>query len=447
MANTINASGSRLDIPTLVSQLVTAARTPTETRINMAGNTATAKLSAIGQIKGAMTTLQTSLQKMGEAADTPAFKATVQAAAGFTATTASKAVAGDYNVEVVRLASAQKLSSAAFARDATVGSGTLSIAWGSGQDDRTQVAIGADATLEDIAAAVNRASGGKGVTASVVTADDGQHLVFSATTTGAAGTLSISASGGNGGLAALTNGSGGGLTQTVAATDALVRVDGFERTSSSNTISDLVPGVNLTLTKAAAGTSYSVNVAGDSSTLKSAIAAYVTAYNGVVGALKSTSAYNADTRTASALTGDSLVRTLQQQLRGQVSANVGELKALGVSVSKDGVMAFDATAFDSAIAAEPAAAKALLGKEGSYGGAVAKLVDGHLDSIDGTLVLRTNSINRQISGLEDQLDQLDEKMARLSALYTSQFTAMETMIVQMQGSASSLNNLLSPSSD
>ncbi|MBO9715907.1 MAG: flagellar filament capping protein FliD [Pseudoxanthomonas sp.] len=443
MANTISASGSGLDIPTLVSQLVSSTRTPTENRINSAGTAANAKLSAIGQIKSAMTTLQGALEKMSAAADTPGFKATVPTAAGFTATTTSTAVAGDYSVEVVRLATAQKLSSASYAKDAAVGSGTLRIAYGADADDVVKVTIGAGATLADIAAAVNGAAGGKGVTASVVTADDGQHLVFSATATGSEGTLSITASGGDGGLVALSNGSGGGLVQTVAATDALVRVDGFERTSSSNTITDLVPGVNLALTKAAAGTAYTLNVSGDNSSLKSAISAYVSAYNSVVSTLKSTSAYNSTTRTASALTGDSLVRSLQQQLRGQVSANVTALKDLGVTVGKDGVMSFDATTFDSTIASDPGAAGKLFGEEGAYGASVAKLLDDHLDSIDGTLVLRTNSINKQISGLEDQLDKLDARMTKLSDMYTAQFTAMETMIVQMQGSASSLNNLLS----
>lgn len=445
MANTISASGSGLDIPTLVSQLVTATRTPTETRINKAGTAATAKLSAIGQIKSAMTSLQTAVEKMSAAADAPSFKTTVASGAGYTASAGTKAVAGDYSVEVVRLATAQKLSSAAYAKDATVGSGTLNIAYGAGADDKVKVDIAANATLADIAAAVNSAAGGKGVTASVVTANDGQHLVFSATATGSGGALNITASGGNGGLTALTNGTGGGLTQSVAAADALVRVDGFERTSSSNTITDLVPGVDLTLTKAAAGTSYNLNVASDNSSLKSAITAYVTAYNSVVSTLKSTSSFDSATRTASALTGDSLVRTLQQQLRGQVSSNVLGLKDLGVTVSKDGVMSFDTTAFDKAIAADPEAAKAMFGEEGTYGGAVASLLDEHLDSISGTLILRTDSINKQISGLEDELDKLDVKMTRLSEQYTKQFTAMETMIVQMQSSASSLNNLLSQS--
>lgn len=445
MANSISASGSGLDIPTLVSQLVANARAPAEKRINSAGTAATAKLSAIGQIKGAMTTLQGALEKMSAAADTPSFKATVPAAAGFTATAGSKAVAGDYSVEVVRLATAQKLSSTAYAKDAAVGSGTLSIAWGDDAKDVVKVTIPAGATLADIAAAVNRAAGGKGVTAGVVTADDGQHLVFGSTTTGSSGALSISASGGDGGLLALTNGSGGGLTQTVAATDALVRVDGFERTSSSNTVTDLVPGVDLVLTKAAPGTSYTMGVTGDDSGIKSALTAYVSAYNGVMGTLKSTSAYDSVNDKASALTGDSLVRTLQQQLRGQVSANVVDLKSLGVTLNNEGVMSFDAAAFDTATAKNPGAVKALLGKEGAYGSSVAGLLDTQLDTFEGPLVLRSNSLNEQISDLEDQLDRLDAKMTRLSDRYTAQFSAMEAMIMQMQGSASSLNDLLATS--
>ena len=59
------------------------------------------RLSAIGQIKSAMTTLQGALEKMAAASDTAAFKATVPAAAGFTATATSKAVPGDYSVEIL----------------------------------------------------------------------------------------------------------------------------------------------------------------------------------------------------------------------------------------------------------------------------------------------------------------------------------------------------------
>src|SRR5690606_24587102 len=214
------------------------------------------------------------------------FKATVPGNAGFAASAGEKAVAGEYSVEVVRLASAQKLASPAFASGPVGGNGTLEIDFGG--DAPLQVQVEAGQSLADIAAAVNRASGGKGVVASVVTADDGDHLVFTATATGSAGALSVRAVDDGGSLAALTNAPGGGLEEKVAATDALVRVDGFERVSSSNTVTGLVPGVTLTLNKAAEGTRQVLSVAGDNSGLKSALAAYATAYNSAIGTLKNT---------------------------------------------------------------------------------------------------------------------------------------------------------------
>lgn len=248
MASVISTSASGLDIPTVVSTLVSRQRDPEQARINKAGTAATTQLSAISQIKSSMTTLQSALDKVVSSADTNAYKATVPTDAGFTATTTSSAAPGNYSVEVASLASSQKLASGAFKADATVGSGTLTIGYG---DNSVTVDISGTDKLTDIAAAINKAAGGKGVTASVVTANDGQHLVFNAVDSGTKGALTISAS--DPSLSSLTYGPGvtGGLNQTVAAADARVRVDGFERTSSSDTISDIVPGVVLNLTKAA----------------------------------------------------------------------------------------------------------------------------------------------------------------------------------------------------
>jgi len=439
---TTSVSGSGLDIPTLVSQLVTAARTPTQTRINTAGTAATAKLTAIGQVKSSMATLQTALNKVISSADTSASKATIEKDAGFTATTTSSSAAGNYSVEVVRLATAQKLSSAAYPKDSTIGSGTLTFSYG--DDQSIEVTIGATDKLSDIASAINKAAGGKGVTASVVTADDGQHLVFSSTSTGTKGALTITASDDAVGLSGLTHSQDapGSMTVTTAAADALVRVDGFERTESSNTITDLVPGVVLNLTKAAEGTTFNLNIASDSTTLKANLTAFAAAYNATNTLLKSSTAYNADTKTASTLTGDALIRSLQQQLRNSVSANLTDLKALGITLDKDGVMTFDGTKFDTTIASDPESAKSLFGKNGGFSAGLSKMLDSNLNSTSGTLTMRTNSLNAQISDLTKQLDTLDARMDKLTEQYTAQFTAMETMITQMQSSSSSLSSLL-----
>ncbi|MGW8340451.1 flagellar filament capping protein FliD [Xanthomonas axonopodis pv. khayae] len=439
MASVISTSGSGLDIPTVVSTLVSRQKDPEQARINKAGTAATTQLSAISQIKSSMTTLKSALDKVISSADTNAYKATVPTDAGFTATTTSSAAPGNYSVEVVSLATSQKLASGAFAADATVGSGTLTIGYG---DQSVTVDISGTDKLTDIAAAINKAAGGKGVTASVVTANDGQHLVFNAVDSGTKGALTISAS--DPSLSSLTYGPGvtGGLNQRVAAADALVRVDGFERTSSSNTVSDIVPGVVLTLTKAAEGTKFNLGVAADTSGLKGNLTAFAAAYNTANTLLAKSSSYDATTKTASALTGDSLVRNLQQQLRGQVSGNVNELKALGLTIDKDGVMSFDGAKFDTAIASDGGAAAEVFGKDSKFSGTLSKVLDSNVNVTNGTLTLRSDSLNKTIKGYESELDDLDARMEKLSDRYTAQFTAMETMISQLQSSTSSLSSLL-----
>src|SRR5690606_14215897 len=108
---------------------------------------------------------------------------------------------------------------------------------------------------------------------------------------------------------------------------------GFERTSSSNSIADLIPGVTLSLSKADVGVTKTLTVTQDNAPLKANVQAFVAAYNATMGVLKSSSSYNATSNTASALTGDAMVRGLQQQMRNQVSGSVSDLKALGISIS------------------------------------------------------------------------------------------------------------------
>lgn len=439
----INAVGSGLDIPSLVSSLVSSTRAPTQNRINAAGAAVNAKLSAVGQIRSAMSGLQTALERLSGSADTPAFKATLPVDSGFGATASSGAMAGSWSVRVDSLAAAQKLASAGHAAEAAIGHGTLTFAWG--ENSTLDVEIAEGATLGQIAAAVNRAAGGKGVSASVVTTGDGQNpeqrLVFTAAQTGIVNALTVTTEGGDGGLSALTTGAPGGLTQTVAAGNARVWVDGLERVSASNSVADLVPGTVLELTRTT-DNAQTLRIGADNEALGKNLEGFVTAYNNVVNALRNTSSYNASTKSAAALTGDSLVRNLQSQLRGIAGGETDGLKALGITSNKEGQLAFSASEFAATNAAEPGAVTAMFGKEGAYTASISKLLKDNLDSISGSLVLRTEGLNKQVSEFEKQLDALDIRMTRLSDLYTAQFTAMEMMVVQMQSSTSSLNSLL-----
>ena len=434
--------GTGMDINSLVSQLVEAERAPTENRINSRASKINSQLSALGTVKSALSNLQSAFDKLATSSSTPAYKTSVQADAGFTASAGSTATAGSYQVEVVSLAQTHKLSSSAFASDAVVGHGTLSVEAG---ENSYSVEVAEGATLADIAKAINQAAAGKGVTASVVNADDGQHLVLNATSPGGSGAMKITASGGDGGLGALVYDPDGTSTleEKVAPADAQVRVDGLLRTADSNTIGDLVPGLTLNLTKAKPGETFSLQVATDNSSLKTNLQSVVAMYNTANTLLRSTSAYNAETETASALTGDAMVRGLQQQLRGMLGDNSYELKQLGISIATDGTLSLDSSKFDSAMASSPDRVNALLGKDGTLGKRMDALLDGVLDSSQGSLTLRTKSLNAQIEDLSDQVDALDLRMERVEARYMAQFTAMDTLVAQMNSTSSYLTQQLS----
>lgn len=438
--SSLYAVGSGLDIPTLVAQLVAADRAPTENRINNQGTAATAKLSALSTIKSAMSNLQSALTTLNTNLSTPVFKSSVAEGAGFTASSTSTATAGSYEIEVVSLARGNKLTSTAFASDELVGAGSLQLSFG---DTQLDVTVGADATLSSVAREINRVAGGKGVTASVITSDSGQHLVLSATGTGAGNAVTLSASG-DGRLGELSwDGSAGGMQQTIAASQAQVKIDGQLRSGDSNTFTDLVEGMTISLTKETAGQSHKLSIETDSSLAKSSLQTFVSTYNATLTALKSTSSYNAETKTASALTGDSMVRSLQNQLRNIMgSSNVAELKALGITSAKDGSLTFSSSQFDNIQAEQPALAASVLGKDGSLSNSLKSLLEANLDSGKGVLVQRTDSLNKQISKLESELDNLDVRMEKNYERYTRQFTSMDTLVAQMQNTSNYLTTQL-----
>ena len=83
-----------------------------------------------------------------------------------------------------------------------------------------------------------------------------------------------------------------------------------------------------------------------------------------------------------------------------------------------------------------------MGKDSKFGSGLTKLLDANVNVNNGTLTLRSDSLNKQIKGFEADLDNLDARMEKLTDRYTAQFTAMETMISKMQGATGSLSSLL-----
>lgn len=425
--------GSGLNVTELVGQLVAAERAPSDNRLRAIETSTKAQISAFGSIKAALSGIESSLKKMDGAGGLPGRKATVATDAGFTASAGTSAALGAYSVIVEKLATTHKLQSAAVTSGTQVGNGTLTLQVGS--DAAFDVTIDAGkGSLADIRDAINAQAAGKGVTATVVNGDSGQVLVLSSSKTGSAGVLTVSASGGDGGLSVLAT-SGGTLTEVAPAQDALVKVDGITRTSSSNTLTDLVDGITLTLTKAKPGEAFSLEVGSDASTLKASMLGFISAYNTALGALRTQSAAGGEGKTAGPLSGDGAPRAITSSLRNAIGSNYAELAALGLKTAVDGSLSMDGSKFDAAIAANPSAVKSLLGEEADFGKSVRDMLHNYVGN-QGLLADRGKSLDTRMKSLTQQRTDLDARMERLEASYRRQFTALDAMMAQMQSTSS-----------
>ncbi|WP_307730912.1 flagellar filament capping protein FliD [Pseudoduganella chitinolytica] len=235
-----------------------------------------------------------------------------------------------------------------FTQDANIASGIVTI-------DST------NNTLEGIRDAVNKA--GLGVTATIVS--DGSanpyHLVFTSNATGANASMKMTLTGDDPDPAdsalvdMLTYDPAGTqkMTQTSAAQDTKLSVNGIAVTSHSNNVGEAIQGVTLTVTQTGSST---LNVSKNTGTVKSNVEAFVKAYNDLNGTLKKLTGYNADTKTGGALQGDSTAQSVQSQIRRMMTTSIsgltGDLTTLGqvgISFDKDGTLSLDSAKFQKAM--------------------------------------------------------------------------------------------------
>ena len=366
--------GSGLDVTALVSSLMAAEQAPL-TALTKKQSSYNAQLSAYGTVKSALSTFQSTMQSLSATSKLLAVTATAGDSAVLTASGGAGAVPGTYAIEVTQLAQAQKLVAAGQASDQTaIGSGVLTFDFGTtsgstfagnGQASKSVTIDSGSNTLAGIRDAINAAN--IGISATLV--NDGSaspyRLSLSNTQSGAANSMKITVADGSDGagssaaLAALLTHDPAGtqhLTQTVAAQNATLNVDGIAVSKASNTISDAVPGVTLTLQKTNVGNPTALGVAYNTASVTSSVQAFVNGYNTLNTTLKNLSSYDLTTKTGAVLNGDSLVRAIQNQLRSIVTGTLSgsstaltRLNQVGVSFQKDGTLALDATRLQTAI--------------------------------------------------------------------------------------------------
>ncbi len=446
--------GSGLDVAGLVQKLVDAERAPADTRLTKAESTTRTQLSAFASLRGSLSNLKTALAKLQKNGAFDARGAKSSDDTVFTATAQGTAVPGQYAVEVQSLASAHKLSSNAFPTSTSlVGTGRLDIAVGSKSFHVDLDAI--TGTSAGIVDAINKASDNPGVTASLVTANDGVHLVLTAKDTGAGNALRVTRSGGDGGLDALVYNPGtlANLTEVTPAANASIRVDSHLYSSASNQVTGMIDSLTLNLVTAKPGTTLQLTVTRDTATARKAVESFVNAHNAVASTIANLTRYDASTKTASALTGDSLARSAAGQLRSALSQSVPDLDPafnalsdIGITTQTDGTLKIDGSKLDAALSGNfDAVAKLFSTGPNGIADSFISVVDRFIGS-KGAIGSRTDSLNKQLTDIASQRTALDRRMSDLEARYRAQFTALDSLVSKMQATSSFLTQQLSSSS-
>tara|TARA_R110002096_G_scaffold130643_5_gene279954 strand:- start:46539 stop:47930 length:1392 start_codon:yes stop_codon:yes gene_type:complete len=451
MASIISSGiGSGLDISGIVQQLVAAEGQPLETRLGLKEVEAQAKLSAFGSLKSALSSVRDKLETMTSADKFLVRQATSSNEDIFTVSADTDAVPARYAVEVVQTATSQKLTSGAFTgADAVVGVGTLTIDVGASRmilDISTE-----NNTLAGIRDAINSSTSNPGVSATIVNADSGSYLILTADDTGSSNTLTVTQAGGDGGLAALEYDPANSLmamTESLPAQDAIIRIDGLEVMSSSNTFTGAVEGVSISVLSDSAGLSESLLVENDISATKTLVEDFVNAYNEMITTIDSLTAYSAESEQAAPLLGDSTIRGIRDQIRREMSTAVTDIDAsfstlseVGIELQLDGSLSINDTRLSEVLAEDFVKFGQLFSTTDGFATRLHELTDGFLES-DGIIESRTQGLTAQIDGITDDREALNDRLLALETRLLRQFNALDSLLAQLSTTSNFLSQQL-----
>lgn len=463
MGFSVSGLVSGLDTESIISKLMDIEKKPI-TLLQQQEASYSVKLSAYGQLKGLLSGLRSAARNLDSPSDITTYAASSSNSGVLTADAETSAVKGTYSITVQSVADVQKLKSQGFGATEAIGGGTIHLKLGSGAS--TDITVGASDTISTIASAINDKS--LGITASVISDGTQSYLTLTSQKTGEANVidLTVTESGTNAedpanfdttGLSRLVYQKGGteNLTQTQAAADALLSVDGVDNIKrSSNTIDDVITGVTLYLHDKAPSDSLKLTISRSDTLLTNRVNAFIDAYNQLADYLKQAQLYDPATQKTGSLFADATTRNIDNTVKGLIARTVpggtsgfSRLAELGITTNDDGHLEMNSVTFSAKLSENFDAVSSFFTKldTGAEGFAVkvGKAVDAILSATSGTLTTRTNGVQKSIDSLEAQITRLSDRATNTEDRLKKQFTSLEVLLGQYQGLSDSLTQQLS----
>lgn len=459
-----SSSGNLLDVQSLVSQLMAVERQPID-KLNTKISTDQTKISSFGTISGLVSSFQSALKSIMSGLQN--LSATPSDASVFSATAASTAVPGTYTLNVSQLAQSQNLVATGQTSTTTaigngtattvtfdfgtISGGTLSAGTYSGatftsngSGTKSITIDSTNNTLQGIRDAINAAN--IGVSATIVNDGSGTpyRLSLTSSNSGASNSIKITTSGGDGtinNLMAYDPAGTQNMSQTVAAQNANLTVNGIAITNSSNTVTDAIQGVTLTLKNLTTAPA-TLTIAHDTAAVTTSVSNFVDAYNALYSQLKSRSAYGSTAGSGGSLAGDGTIRSMMDQLRSifntPATGTLTNLSQVGISFQADGSIKLDSSKLNSAMSTSFSDVSNLFSSSTGFATRLDTWSTSVLQPGDGLIPNSIASLNTAISGYNDQISHLEVRMSTLQAQYTAQYSNLNMLLSSMDSTSAYL---------
>jgi flagellar hook-associated protein 2 len=260
-------------------------------------------------------------------------------------------------------------------------------------------------------------------------------------------TLTSTASGAANNIVVVADGTSLGVANTQTGLDAAFTIAGIGSfTRATNTFSDVLDGVTITLKASSGSTDLSVVL--DASGTQAKVQALLDSYNSVVQTINSQSQIQTSSTGAvqnGAFTGDATPALIRRSLAAAIATNVGgslgTLSRLGITTQKDGTLVLDAAKLQTALTNDPQSVSDLLAGTSSRDG-IADLLSARVatftQTVSGTLAAKQASLDSQIARLGKDIDSAQARLTVTESTLRAKFANLEQVVSQIQSTGNAL---------
>ncbi len=521
--STLNA-GSGLNTKEIIDSLVAAESTPQKVQINTRLEERNVSISSLGKIKQRFDSFSKALTPLnGDLGLSTNNLNAVSVRIRDSAITQED----NYAIEVEQLAQSHTLRFDGFASPTDeLSSGNITIAfgqWDNATFTRDQESTAHtiqieenDKTIAAIAEKINAAE--IGIEASIIKVEDDNYALILKSEPGAQNNMWLSVSEDAPGLEALDFSTYQADKESTKGQDSIIKFDGTSIQRSSNQISDLIEGIDITLERTSTSAE-TLKITRDVDRAFSVMQDFVSALNEVATALGEETARGSGGSGDAPLAGDSFTKNLRSQIRSMTTrplAGFGDedifLANFGAQTERDGTITLNEQKFRDQFSRNPQSFAAIVassaksnipavqpiingdnfiagvydfslatGEASINGQPIQKIGDAYystsgatsglqiqtsLSSVDTKIylgrslldqmtafaenLLRSNSeidqkietLNNDITAYNIELGEIDIRAANIRERYVTQFTAMESLVRNLQDTGSYLTNFM-----